>query len=57
MNIKLELDINAINFLLGALAEIAYKHSAPIIGEIQRQTQEQMKPQGVPTAEPGAAGA
>lgn len=50
MKIKLELDINQVNFILGALSEVAYKHSAPVIHDIQKQTQEQMKPQPVPAA-------
>lgn len=49
MNIKLDLHINTVNFVLQALAELPFKASAPAIQEIQRQTQEQLKPQAVPS--------
>lgn len=48
MIIKLELDLNFVNVALQALSEIPFKTSAPVIQEIQRQAQEQMKPQAVP---------
>lgn len=48
MLIKLELDLNSVNCALQALADMPFKTSAPVIQEIQRQAQEQMKPQPVP---------
>lgn len=48
MIIKLELDLNFVNLSLQALSELPFKTSAPVIQEIQRQAQEQMKPQPVP---------
>lgn len=48
MNIKLELHINTVNVVLAGLAKLPWEHSNPAIVEIQRQTQEQLKPQAVP---------
>jgi hypothetical protein len=42
VNIKLELNLNSVNFIMKALDEMPYKYSAPIIANITKQAQPQV---------------
>lgn len=43
MKITLELDINDTNVILSLLAEMPYKHAAPVIHKIRDQMEAQIK--------------
>ncbi|HEB27873.1 MAG TPA: hypothetical protein ENI05_08880 [Porticoccus sp.] len=45
--IKLELTLDELNFILGALGELPAKTSMALIVKIQAIAQEQMKPQSI----------
>lgn len=49
MKITLELEISTVNKILVALSRGPYSEVSVEIQDIQRQTQEQMKPQPVPS--------
>lgn len=45
MEIKLTLDLNELNLVMGALGNVPYVQSAPVIEKIRAQAQPQVEPQ------------